>query len=118
MERKEYNGWTNYETWLINLWMSNDEGSDSYYREIAEEIIKGADEQDEATDELAQRIQDEHEERAEGATGANGWISDLVNAALSEVDWREIAQHYVDDMWADHHETLSPEEQSDTGAQS
>ena len=20
MERREYNGWTNYETWLVNMW--------------------------------------------------------------------------------------------------
>ena len=25
MEDKKYNGWTNYETWLVNLWIDNDE---------------------------------------------------------------------------------------------
>jgi hypothetical protein len=23
MTKKEYNGWYNYETWLVNLWMGN-----------------------------------------------------------------------------------------------
>jgi len=26
MTTKEYNGWTNYETWLVKLWIDNDEG--------------------------------------------------------------------------------------------
>ena len=24
-ETKTYNGWTNYETWCVNLWLTNDE---------------------------------------------------------------------------------------------
>lgn len=27
MNRNEYNGWTNYETWACALWLDNDEGS-------------------------------------------------------------------------------------------
>ena len=36
-----YNGWSNYETWNVALWLDNDEGSYNYWqdrtREIAEE---------------------------------------------------------------------------------
>jgi hypothetical protein len=28
----------------------------------------------------------------------NGFITDLVNAALSEINWYEIAKHYEDDL--------------------
>lgn len=28
-----YNGWPNYETWNVMLWMDNEEGAYTYYRE-------------------------------------------------------------------------------------
>jgi hypothetical protein len=42
MSDQEYNGWTNYETWLVNLWMDNDPGSQDYYRETAKEMYDAA----------------------------------------------------------------------------
>lgn len=30
MTEKNYNGWANYETWLVKLWIDNEEGSSSY----------------------------------------------------------------------------------------
>jgi len=104
MERKEYNGWTNYETWLVSLWMSNDEGSYSYWNETAGEIVKRADDKDEATNTLSEAIKDEHERVTEEKVSEYGLISDLVNAALCEVNWHEIAQHYVDDLWGEYHD--------------
>jgi len=32
----KYNGWTNYETWAVKLWMDNEEPSYRYWRERAE----------------------------------------------------------------------------------
>ena len=110
MERTTYNGWTNYETWLVNLWMSNDAGSDDYYRETAQEIYDDAEEEaradgtalftreEVATRLLADRLKDEHEERQSELTGVTGLFADLLNAALSEVDWYEIAGHYIEDV--------------------
>jgi hypothetical protein len=28
----------------------------------------------------------------------HGFIHDMLNAAISEIDWRDIAEHYVDDV--------------------
>lgn len=39
MKTETYNGWTNYETWVVNLWLGNDEGSDRYWREQAQECF-------------------------------------------------------------------------------
>lgn len=40
MEDKRYNGWVNYETWLVNLWIDNDQGEHEYWQEQTEAEIK------------------------------------------------------------------------------
>lgn len=109
-EPQKCNGWTNYETWCVNLWMSNDAGSDEYFREIAQEVYDDSTEElrsdgqtvlftrDEvATRNLADRLKEEHEERQNELT-VTGVFADLLGAALGEVDWHEIASHYIDDV--------------------
>jgi hypothetical protein len=110
MNRNEYNGWTNYETWCVNLWMSNDQGSDSYFREMAQEVYNDAEAElradnsvlftrDEvAARNLADRLRDDHEERQNELAGICGVFADLLNAALSEVNWYEISEHYIADV--------------------
>ena len=44
MTNKEYNGWYNYETWLCNLWMDNDQAEHEYWREVARESIEADEE--------------------------------------------------------------------------
>jgi predicted oxidoreductase (fatty acid repression mutant protein) len=111
VNHNEHCGWFNFETWCVNLWMSNDAGSDEYYREIAQETHNTAQEEtrsdgsilftrDEvATRNLAERLKEDHEERQEEySSQAVGVFADLLSAALSEVNWHEIAQHYVADV--------------------
>lgn len=40
MNTKEYNGWTNYETWLVKLWQDNDQGDQEYWQKQAEECVR------------------------------------------------------------------------------
>ena len=35
-----YNGHPNYETWLVSLWIDNEETSHLYWRETAEEVLR------------------------------------------------------------------------------
>ena len=82
-----YNGWTNYETWVLKLWMDNEQSSQEYWLEVAKNAdSKGV---------LADQMQDEYEEAMPETTGV--W-SDLLSAALGEVDWFEIAEYLIEEV--------------------
>lgn len=84
----EYNGWKSYETWLVNLWLGED------FRIYAEE-------QPDSVScnqyKLADALKDYTEEHLQLEIGGieNGLVVDLINGALSDVNWDDIASHYV-----------------------
>lgn len=94
-----YNGWTNYETWLVNLWMDNEKGSQDFFREQAKEIYEDAaakpymTREEVARQRFADWLKEFHEENRPELPGVYG---DLLGAALSAVNWDEIARHYID----------------------
>lgn len=102
-ETKTYNGWTNYETWAVNLWMGNDQGSYSYYGERSQEAYDDAEADDyftrdeRATLDLSDILKRDFEEANPLADQASVW-SDMLSAALSEVNWYEIAEHLIADV--------------------
>ncbi len=87
-----YNGWTNYETWCVNLWLSNDQGLD----EMTRELVAGFDE-DSPMHDIADALEDFVEDLPECAEVREkaSFVSDLLGAALSEVNWYEIATAWV-----------------------
>jgi hypothetical protein len=75
----DYNGWTNKETWLVNVWLGD------YLAECAEDgQIVNADFIREMVEELA----------AEVDAGQAGLIADFIGTCLGEVSYFELAQHY------------------------
>jgi len=77
-----YNGWTNKETWLVNLWlgdsltMDQESGTEitaSYIEQFVDDIIADS-----------------------GARGS-GFVGDMLNCALGEIDYQEIAEHYEEE---------------------
>jgi len=101
---RQYNGWTNYETWAVALWIDNERGSHEFWRERAQEL--SADHPPAADGSpgrtavqcIARELEDAHDEAvAERHGNASDVFTDLLNAALSEVDWIEIAQHFFEE---------------------
>jgi hypothetical protein len=105
-----YNGWSNRETWLVNLWMDNEQGSQEYWRERAQEHWdSAADEDDEGECDrernaiymLAQELEYFHDEgRCEnfGVSDTPSVMFDLLSGALARVEWREIAEHLITEI--------------------
>lgn len=71
-----YSGWSNRETWVMNLWLANDET----YCDAVRRIIKTCDEY-EQTEQLESLMRDE----LEGILEESGLLSDLLTASLGRV---------------------------------
>ena len=97
--KTNYNGWTNYETWAVHDWITNEQATSLHWRRRVWEILgdQSRDENDSAgaAVKLAQEIREAIED--ECVISAAGLTSDLINAALGEVDWFEIAQSFIED---------------------
>jgi hypothetical protein len=88
MNRREerYNGWENYETWIVKLWIDRKESWYDHWRVRAEELKEeGGDIMLLLSEELKYAFDDGDPLKEEGV------FTDLLNSALSEVNWDEIA---------------------------
>jgi hypothetical protein len=105
-EDRTYNGWTNYETWAVALWLDNEQGSYLYWREQAEEhwenapecgqVVKGIWSREEAAKfNLADQLRDEIRENSPIQEAS--MYSDLLSGALDDVNWKEIAGNWLED---------------------
>jgi hypothetical protein len=86
MTDKTYNGWTNYETWRVNLEIFD--GFDPY--------DNFSDDQRYMQDNLAEYLKDYVETLVYEAGGGDGNIAvDYALAYLRDVNWHEIAKHMI-----------------------
>ena len=94
MDTQKYNGWTNYATWLINLHFQNLDFTDDVESGCFDNQDK-----DELLDYLASWIQEYVECQLEELIDtSNGLVNDIIYSTISDVDWHDIADHYVDDI--------------------
>jgi hypothetical protein len=80
-----YNGWKNKETWLVNLWLGD---------ELAMMQEDGYSIGPDAIEELVQTAIGD----IDGKSVENGFLIDMLNCALGEIDYRELAANYSDNM--------------------
>lgn len=78
------NGWKNKETWLVNLWLGDSLALD--YDALVN-----------ITPEYIEALVVKMVEQVTWGSDHENLIIDLLNSALSEIDYRELAAHYNDD---------------------
>jgi hypothetical protein len=72
------NGWSNKETWLVELWFGD------YFAELALEGVELN----------ANDLQSIVEEMLEEQMPQTGLLADFVNDSLREVNWHELSEHH------------------------
>lgn len=80
-----YNGWSNYETWLVSMWYGD------IFTDMANEGQLGS------SDNLQTFVEEMLMEA--GQLPESGLAADIMNAFLRNVDWEEIHDHfYVEEL--------------------
>jgi len=93
-----YNGWTNKETWLVNVWLNNDYDLYKHYISTLTEIVEKQSNVlytnrlviDELKEIVWEIYREEHREF--------GLINDLIETSLNNVDWSILAEHYIEEI--------------------
>lgn len=79
---EKYNGWSNHETWLVNLWLTNEQETNNALINIA--LDKSFELDIEKADKLKEFVQDLTD------LDEPSFKQDLINSSLSNVNWLEI----------------------------
>jgi len=85
MATSEYNGWTNKATWLVNLWLTNEQATSEEMSCIARDL--------KTKYPVASAIREYVESLL---PELDGFASDLMTYALDEVEWVEIAEQAIE----------------------
>lgn len=90
---KEHNGWTNYQTWCVKLWLDNDE---ELY-ESALEIARNSKGEDSPRSYIKENLQ-EHINCYNPLSDGASMFTDLLGYALETVNWFAIADAYLEEV--------------------
>lgn len=83
MDTKKYNGWTNYETWAVNLHLTNDQKTNQDLHDLAN-----------SNKPLQQKIYDLKEliEKENPLQDTGTYYTDLLQSAIDSINLQEIIQ--------------------------
>jgi len=115
----KYNRWTNYETWNFKLWLDNDQDLHNYIIGEIKKIKKAPDNGQDVTYEISNFLRSYISDnvpnlnvstRSQSVHGLmsdkNGFYSDILYAGLREINTREIAESYLEDLKEDEPEKM------------
>lgn len=86
-----YNGWTNYETWAVGLYLDGNYTGEHTNREVLELARYRAGHPYALADDLKEWFEEELPE-------LDGIASDLLSGAVSDVNWHELAEHKLEEL--------------------
>lgn len=104
---KDYQGYTNYETWAVKLWIDNERETQEFWRKKTREILKDAAElqrkehKEWTVDETAKfTLEDELREWFEEHKPETDdtVFADLLTASINTVNFQEIAEELINDV--------------------
>jgi len=87
-EMADYNGWANYETWCVNLWLTNEPGTEEDLRMLAQTNTGLSHRADCLRDYVL---------NMDPPLDDSNMFTDLLRSALGNVDWREIIENHEHD---------------------
>lgn len=107
MTDKTYNGWANYPTWNTALWIDNEPAMYEEVQSMARQAQRrGTIDFLTPRGRLAETIKDYMEGLLPDTAG---FVADLLGYAMGEVDWYEIAEHYIEEIKGDEEEEAAQE---------
>ena len=88
MQKLEYNGWYNYETWNFKLWLDNDPETVAYINGLFIDCERDA-----------YKLSKELEQYAyNGMPLLKGFYGDLLGASMREINFYEVAESYLEEL--------------------
>lgn len=92
MSNNSYNGWSNRETWLVNLWLGD------FFFQLAENSREFDGKSPEIAD-FAYQIEEFINEMVwTKVDNDSGLLQDLINDSLSNIDYYELAQATLENL--------------------